>query len=97
MSLGGELRAARIRADLTQEQLAFSAGLDRAYVSQLENDHKSPTVDTLLRLCRALGTSASALLARVEQEQPADKPAKPSPASSSRRGEQARRRKKVGE
>ncbi len=42
MSLGGELRAARITANLTQEQLAFAAGLDRAYVSQLENHTSRP-------------------------------------------------------
>jgi transcriptional regulator with XRE-family HTH domain len=96
MSLGEELRAARTRADLTQEQLAFSAGLDRAYVSQLENDHKSPTVDTLFRLCRALGTSASALLARVEREQAAAEPAKRSAAPSARSGGRARR-KQAGE
>lgn len=67
MSLGEELRTARTGAGLTQEELAFRAGLDRAYISQLENDHKSPTVDTLVRLCTALGVRASVLLARVER------------------------------
>lgn len=47
MSLGGELRKARQAAGLTQVRLAFSAGLDRAYINQLENDHKSPTVDVV--------------------------------------------------
>lgn len=96
MSLGGELRTARLRADLTQEQLAFSAGLDRAYVSLLENDHKSPTVDTLFRLCRALGTPASELLARVEREQQADNPPKTPPESPSRAG-RGRQRKRADE
>jgi transcriptional regulator with XRE-family HTH domain len=67
MSLGTELRTARTQAGLTQEQLAFAAGLDRAYISQLEHDHKSPTVDTLVRLCGPLGVRASELLARVER------------------------------
>lgn len=84
MSLGSELRSARLRADLTQEQLAVSAGLDRAYVSLLENDHKSPTVDTLFRLCRALGTTPSSILARVEEEQSAEA-TKQSDAMSTRR------------
>lgn len=96
MSLGRELRSARMRADLTQEQLAVSAGLDRAYVSLLENDHKSPTVDTLFRLCRALGTPASDLLARVEREQQADNPPKTAPASPIR-GERGRQRKQADE
>ena len=88
MSLGRELRSARLRADLTQEKLAVSAWLDRAYVSQLENDHKSPTVDTLFRLCRALGTPASELLARVERGHQPVAPAEPPPPP--RRGRRKR-------
>ncbi len=64
--LGDELRKAREDADLTQEQLSFAANLDRSYISLLENNRKSPTVDVLFRLCDALGVSASGLLARVE-------------------------------
>jgi transcriptional regulator with XRE-family HTH domain len=67
MSLGDELRNAREAADLTQEQVAAAAGIDRAYLSLLENNHKSPTVDTLFRICKALGVPASQILARVEQ------------------------------
>lgn len=70
MTLGAELRNARQEADLTQEQLAFAAGVDRTYISQLENDHKSPTVDILFRLCDALGIAASELLKRVERSRP---------------------------
>lgn len=70
MTLGAELRNARQQADLTQEKLAFAAGVDRTYISQLENDHKSPTVDVLFLLCDALGIAASELLARVEQSRP---------------------------
>lgn len=61
------MRKARVAADLTQEQVASSAGIDRAYLSLLENDHKSPTVDTLVRICGALGVPASRILARVER------------------------------
>jgi transcriptional regulator with XRE-family HTH domain len=67
MSLGTELRKAREKAGLSQEEAAFAAAIDRAYLSQLENDHKSPTVDTLLRVCEAVGVRASAILARVER------------------------------
>ena len=44
-------------AGLTQEQLSFRADLSRPYVSQLERDLKSPTVDTLFRICDALDVS----------------------------------------
>ncbi|MBL9092992.1 MAG: helix-turn-helix transcriptional regulator, partial [Planctomycetaceae bacterium] len=49
--LGKELRKAREEAGLTQEKLAFEAEIDRSYVSLLENDKKSPTLDVLFRLC----------------------------------------------
>jgi transcriptional regulator with XRE-family HTH domain len=62
-----ELRKARERAGLTQEQLSFRAGCSRPYVSQLERELKSPTVDTLFRLCDALGIRASELVAAVER------------------------------
>lgn len=51
---------------MTQEELAFKAGLDRTYISQLENEKKSPTVAVLFRICDALGIAASKVLARVE-------------------------------
>ena len=40
--LGEELRAARLRAGLTQEELAHRANVDRSYISQLEHNLKSP-------------------------------------------------------
>ncbi len=45
--LGEELRAARLAANLTQEELADEAGISRNYVSLLELNRKSPTVDVL--------------------------------------------------
>lgn len=71
--LGEELRKARERAGMTQEQLSFAAGLHRTYISQLERDKKSPTLDVLFRLCGALGTPASRLIARVEKKRAAAK------------------------
>lgn len=65
--LGQELRKARLAALLTQEALAFSSGVDRTYISELENDLKSPTIETLQRLCAAMGVKASQLLARAER------------------------------
>jgi len=65
--LGDELREAREAAGLTQERLAFKAGVDRTHISILERGLQSPTVDTLIRVCRALGISASEIIARVEK------------------------------
>ena len=64
--VGEELRKARRAAGLTQEALSSKARVDRSYISQLERGLKSPTLDMLLRLCKAMGVSASGIVARVE-------------------------------
>jgi transcriptional regulator with XRE-family HTH domain len=64
--MGEELRQAREQAGLTQEELSFRAGLSRPYISQLERNLKSPTVETLFLICDALGISASEVIGRVE-------------------------------
>jgi transcriptional regulator with XRE-family HTH domain len=65
--LGEALRRSRKAAGISQEVLAFEAQVDRTYISQLENGHKSPTVDVLFRLCPVLGMAASELIAQVER------------------------------
>ena len=73
--MGEELRKARERAGMTQEQLSFRAGVSRPYVSQLERNLKSPTVATLFLICDALGVSAADVVRRVD----AARKRKPSP------------------
>jgi transcriptional regulator with XRE-family HTH domain len=65
--LGDELRKARKAAGLTQEQLAYKAEIHPTYVSILERDKKSPTLEMLFRLCDAIGIRASDIIARVEE------------------------------
>ena len=65
--LGDVLRQARIDAGFTQEKLSFEAHVDRTYISELGNDHKSPTLDVLFRICDALRVPASDIVARVEK------------------------------
>ncbi len=67
LPIGEVLRQARQKAGLTQEALAFAAEVDRSYVSYLENDHQSPTVETLAKLCDVLGILASELIRRAEK------------------------------
>lgn len=66
--IGDELRKAREVARMTQEQLSYAAEIDRSYISLLEHNKKSPTVDLLLRMCDAMGVTASGLLSRVEAD-----------------------------
>jgi len=65
--LGEEIRKARVAAGLTQEELAYRADISRQYVSLLELGQKSPTVDVLISLCRAMGASAGAMISAVEK------------------------------
>jgi len=57
--LGKVLQKARQNAGLSQEALAKLAGVDRSYISQLEHDHRSPTVNMLFRLCEAMNLSTA--------------------------------------
>ena len=66
--LGDALRQRRLAAGLSQESLANKAGIDRTYVSILERDLQSPTVDMLIRLSRAMGVLASEVLAEIERD-----------------------------
>ncbi|MBZ0134990.1 MAG: helix-turn-helix domain-containing protein [Planctomycetes bacterium] len=65
--LGVELKRARLKAGLTQEELAFKANVHRTYVSMLERGKGSPTLDTLMNLCSAMGIKASDLVRRLEK------------------------------
>jgi len=55
-AIGGVLRAKREKLGISQEEVAERAGVDRTYVSILERGLKSPTVETLEKVCAALGT-----------------------------------------
>jgi len=74
--LGAELRKAREAAGLTQEQLAFAAGVDRTYISQLECEKKSPTVAMLFRICGPMGVVPSKIIAKVERSRARPKSSK---------------------
>jgi len=67
--IGEELRKARLKAGLSQEELAVQAGVHRTYISLLERNKKSPTLNVLFRICDALNVSPSRLIARVEKKQ----------------------------
>lgn len=59
---GQALRQLRKAIDLTQEELAFEAGLQRNYISSLELGHKQPTLVTIFKLSQALKVAPGQLL-----------------------------------
>ncbi|RZJ42882.1 MAG: XRE family transcriptional regulator, partial [Brevundimonas sp.] len=54
---GRNVRALRVRAGLSQEELAFRAGMKRTYLSDLERGTRNPSVRALGRLADALSVA----------------------------------------
>jgi len=65
-AFGQAVRELRKRKNSSQETLAFDAGLDRTYISLLELGQKSPTLDTIMAICNALGVGLAQVASRVE-------------------------------
>jgi transcriptional regulator with XRE-family HTH domain len=61
-SFGDRLRAARIAAGMTQEQLGFALGVTKSSVSAWENDRETPGFKLLPALRTALGWSLDELI-----------------------------------
>lgn len=55
--LGGQIRQARIKAGLTQLQLAEKTSIKREHVSNIELGKNSPAVNIVTDIARALETS----------------------------------------
>ena len=59
--LGKKLREFRKEQGLSQEQLGFSAKVDRSYISEIENGLRNPSLQTLEKLAKALKLKVSDL------------------------------------
>ena len=66
-ALAEQVRRARKKRGLSQEELAWRSELHRTYISMVERAQRSVTIDSLESIAVALGFSASALLARAER------------------------------
>lgn len=64
-AVGAALRARRGELQLPQEELAFLAEIDRAYVGGVERGEHNLTLMSLGRLCEALDIRPSVLLKRA--------------------------------
>lgn len=58
-AVGERVKACRIAADKSQEELAYEACLDRTRVSAIERGVANPTVETLATICHVLGITLS--------------------------------------
>ena len=52
--LAERLTAQRLKVAMTQLELATLAGVDRKTINRIENEHFSPSIETLLRLATVL-------------------------------------------
>ena len=75
--LGDELRKARTRAGLTQEEVAARMGVSHSHYSAIENGRQNLTFGTFDRLYKALGVRPAALF--DEGRPPKPMRASPSP------------------
>jgi transcriptional regulator with XRE-family HTH domain len=62
---GAALRSERIARNLTQQELAFGAGLSLTYVGEIERGQRMVSLDTVQRVATALDLSAAALLTKA--------------------------------
>jgi len=60
--LGLNIKRIRTKKKMSQGDIARALGVDRGYISNIENGKKNPTLATIQRLADALGVSADELL-----------------------------------
>lgn len=60
--LGENIRRMRLEKEMTQGDLCDKIGADVAYISNVENGKKNPTLATIERIAKALGVSTDELL-----------------------------------
>jgi transcriptional regulator with XRE-family HTH domain len=67
---GKILQEERKAKKISQEKLAKLTGLDRTFISLIENGKRSPTFSTILKLCSALEIDPSELFSIYEKKDP---------------------------
>ena len=68
-AFGIVLREQRLKADLSQQNLAFECDLDRTYISLLERGLRQPSLNTLFLIADALEIKPEALVVKVRRLQ----------------------------
>jgi transcriptional regulator with XRE-family HTH domain len=66
-ALGAAIREHRLKAGLTQAELAQRAGIGRPHLNHIEGGRKNPTVVVLVHLARGLGVNPADLLPSLSQ------------------------------
>ncbi|MEE4240156.1 MAG: helix-turn-helix domain-containing protein [Desulfopila sp.] len=69
MNIGTLIRKHRKEKKMTLRTVAEQASISEGFLSQVENDVNSPSVDTLIRICRALDVDAGELLSQADKRE----------------------------
>lgn len=68
MNIGKQIRTLRNQYNISQEELAFAAGLSTNYLGSIERGSKNPTIRTLGQICDALHLPLSEFFRIQESE-----------------------------
>lgn len=64
-TFGEVVRNERLRLNLSQEELAFEAGISLTYVGEIERGEKMVSLETIVKVATGLRLSAATLLSRA--------------------------------
>lgn len=62
------MREYRLKAGLSQEELASRGNLHRTYVGSIERGEKAISVEAALKLCDGLGVKASDFFGQLDKD-----------------------------
>jgi transcriptional regulator with XRE-family HTH domain len=68
IAFGRALKELRVRARLSQENLASSVEVNVEHIAGIERGEREPTLVMLFKLAEALGVDPSVLIARMERK-----------------------------
>ena len=68
VAFGLVLARYRRERGVSQEQLGWTASVDRKFISRIENGQREPGLGTIVKLVRALDVPLGAFMAAVENE-----------------------------
>lgn len=59
--VGKRIKAVRLERGMTQEQVAFEAGLNRAFIGYIERGERNPSTETIAKIAKVLGVELNDL------------------------------------
>jgi transcriptional regulator with XRE-family HTH domain len=66
-AFGAVLKQSRLKAGLSQEELALECDLDRTFISLMERGKRKPTINTIFTIASVLSIKPSQFVKEVEK------------------------------